>query len=457
LAGYLKTEEDGSLTNEIQTLSLSNHQLTLSLNGTLNPIDLSSYMDNTDNQKLTLEGKNLTIENGNTVTLNTDDLDADPTNEMQTLSIEGDVISLTNGGSVMIPVANNVNGQFYYGDKDRDGFGDLYKALWTPSNVSPPTGYVSNSTDCDDINYAVNPGAIEYCDGIDNDCDNKTDESCFDAGCYTMLVEGFHCLRISGCQLSDQNCMLESGCYVYFLYLTECEDYECYSSLLAHPETLPFDETWTDEAKANYIITKCISPDTDQDGYTIKQGDCNDADATVHPGAVEVCGDNIDQDCNGRDAICGDNDGDGYTPETGDCDDNNVEIYPGARDDECDGIDNNCDGRIDEDAPLFYLDADGDGYGNPQISTSRCEGEIDGYVENNEDCNDNDPSIHPYANEICDDGIDQDCSGSDLPCTALTDDDGDGYTEVNGDCNDSDPSIHPGATEIWQSQHRLLP
>ncbi|MGB8491308.1 MAG: MopE-related protein [Bacteroidales bacterium] len=445
-AGYLLTEVDGSITNEIQILNLSNHLLSLSLNGTSEPIDLSSYMDNTDNQKLTVEGKTLTIENGNTVALNTDDLDADPTNEIQTLSIEGDVISLTNGGNVVIPAANNVNGLFFYGDKDRDGFGDLYKALWTPSNVSPPNGYITNSTDCDDSNFAIKPGATEYCDGIDNNCDNRTDESCIDAACYSQLTDLFNCIKESGCQLNDWDCIM-SSCTVILVQLMYCEDADCYRSQILSG-TLPFDETWTAEAKADYIMTKCISPDADKDGYTIKQGDCNDADATIHPNAVEICGDGIDQDCNDRDAVCGDIDGDGYSPSMGDCDDNNAEINPGAPDEECDGIDNNCNGEIDEQASKFYLDADGDGYGNPEISRSLCEDTTEEYVENNEDCNDSDPLIHPKAVEICDDGIDQDCSGSDLPCTALTDDDVDGYSEVNGDCNDSDPSIHPGATEI---------
>ena len=44
--------------------------------------------------------------------------------------------------------------------------------------------------------------------------------------------------------------------------------------------------------------------DNDQDGYTEYQGDCNDSDSTISPGAIEVCEDNIDQDCNGSDLIC---------------------------------------------------------------------------------------------------------------------------------------------------------
>jgi len=68
----------------------------------------------------------------------------------------------------------------------------------------------------------------------------------------------------------------------------------------------------------------------------------------------------------------------------------------------------------------------------------------DGYTENQGDCNDNDPTIHPNATEICRDGIDQDCWGGDLhDC----DNDGDGYPEST-DCNDNDPTIHPNATDI---------
>ena len=77
--------------------------------------------------------------------------------------------------------------------------------------------------------------------------------------------------------------------------------------------------------------------DNDRDGYTENQGDCNDADRTIYPGAHEICGDGKIQDCNRiTDLKCTadqndiDNDRDGYTENQGDCDDTDRTIYPGA-------------------------------------------------------------------------------------------------------------------------------
>jgi hypothetical protein len=64
--------------------------------------------------------------------------------------------------------------------------------------------------------------------------------------------------------------------------------------------------------------------DDDKDGYTENQGDCDDTDDTVYPGAEEVCGDGIDQDCDGADLTCGDLDGDN------DVDDDDFTVFMGA-------------------------------------------------------------------------------------------------------------------------------
>lgn len=97
-----------------------------------------------------------------------------------------------------------------------------------------------------------------------------------------------------------------------------------------------------------------IAPDEDSDGYTVEQGDCNDFDSLVHPGAVEVCGDGIDQDCSGADLLCPaepDLDSDGFTISQGDCNDEDNRIYPGALEVCSDNIDQNCDGVADEGCP----------------------------------------------------------------------------------------------------------
>ena len=102
-----------------------------------------------------------------------------------------------------------------------------------------------------------------------------------------------------------------------------------------------------------------LNIDHDADGYTENQGDCNDADASVHPSALEVEDDGIDNNCNGQvDEIIDqneiDNDNDGFTENQGDCDDSNSNINPNSIEIQ-DGLDNNCNGSIDE-IPSTELD-----------------------------------------------------------------------------------------------------
>ncbi|MBI4685852.1 MAG: transglycosylase SLT domain-containing protein [Nitrospirae bacterium] len=93
----------------------------------------------------------------------------------------------------------------------------------------------------------------------------------------------------------------------------------------------------------------------DNDGYTTCNGDCDDTNPNIRPGAPEICGDLKDNNCNGQvdEGCCVDNDGDGHyaisgsCPAGDDCNDNNAAIYPGANE-ICDGIDNDCNGQKDE-------------------------------------------------------------------------------------------------------------
>ncbi|NUO07215.1 MAG: putative metal-binding motif-containing protein [Candidatus Brocadia sp.] len=104
-------------------------------------------------------------------------------------------------------------------------------------------------------------------------------------------------------------------------------------------------------------------------------------------------------------------DGDGFTEVDGDCDDKNSSVNPKAQELR-DGVDNNCDGQIDEGLKAtFYEDADGDGYGNPQVTT-QAYSPPSGYVANNTDCDDTNAVVNPGATEIKKNGIDDDCNPS---------------------------------------------
>ncbi len=102
-----------------------------------------------------------------------------------------------------------------------------------------------------------------------------------------------------------------------------------------------------------------------------------------------------------------DADGDGVD-ESIDCDDNNNMIYPNATE-LCDQMDNNCNGEIDEGTDrTFWRDADGDDYGNPEDVQKGCS-KPQGYVVNSQDCDDDNPTIHPAQIETCD-GFDNNCN-----------------------------------------------
>ncbi len=370
----------------------------------------------------------------------------------------------------------------WYADSDGDGYGDPGS---TTTACSQPSGYVADDTDCDDGVASTYPGATEYCDGVDNDCDGTTDEDdAADASTWYADSDGD---GFGDSTDSTQQCYQPSG---YVSDGTDCDD----GAASVYPgadeycngidddcdglvdEGTPVDvQTWYADldgdgyGDAGSTVIACTQPS----GYVLTDTDCDDTDAAVFPGATEYCN-GIDDDCDGNldepEAVDAtdwypDTDGDGYgdpafsdhecyqpsgwVADNTDCDDTDAAVNPG-QDELCNGIDDDCDGVVDEsdaiDASTWYGDTDGDGFGDAASSVNACD-QPSGYVADDTDCYDGDATINPDAEEIWYDGVDQDCDGA-----SDYDQDGDGYDhwEHGGvDCDDEDDGIHPDAEEIW--------
>jgi hypothetical protein len=155
-----------------------------------------------------------------------------------------------------------------------------------------------------------------------------------------------------------------------------------------------------------------------------------------------------------------DGDADGWTAADGDCDDGDPSVYPGAHEAR-DAKDNDCDGDIDDGTALWDNDCDGYcadpdsclGQG-PAPDGGDCAGLA---AEPFGDCNDRtgdadgdgaaDGRIaHPGADEIAN-HLDDDCDGAVDEGTVLRDDDGDGMSENAGDCDDEEATVFDGALE----------
>ncbi|MCB9795071.1 MAG: hypothetical protein H6741_20410 [Alphaproteobacteria bacterium] len=139
-----------------------------------------------------------------------------------------------------------------------------------------------------------------------------------------------------------------------------------------------------------------------------------------------------------------DADGDGYAADV-DCDDDSNAIYPGAEE-LCNGVDDDCDGTVDQgagDAGTWYVDGDGDGYGDAERAVEACEAPP-GYIDQAGDCDDSSNRFYPGApEEDCADPADYNCDGS----VGYADEDGDGYAACE-ECDDTNRAVNPSATEV---------
>ena len=358
-------------------------------------------------------------------------------------------------------------------DGDSDGFFGL--------TATCPTG-----NDCDDTNSTIYPGASEICgDGIDQSC-SGSDEGC---GCVDEDKDGYYAISpdcaqgndcndlnsaqfpgnadICGngvdedCDGSDKVCECVDGDGDGYFAISDacptgndCDD----MNPGIHPGAT---DTCGDGIDQDCLAgdVECVCIDNDGDGYgegpTCLGPDCYDDNKSAYPGAAEICGDGIDQDCSGADEICpetcdeaSDTDGDGFGSDDGcdpkDCDDTSDAIYPGAEEICGNDVDEDCNGIAEECPAIDCIDEDGDGYGEG----AECLGP---------DCNDAEPAAYTGAEEICGDGIDNDCTDGDLSCgDGCVDADNDGSyaisddCEAGTDCKDDDASINVDAVEICE-------
>ena len=158
-----------------------------------------------------------------------------------------------------------------------------------------------------------------------------------------------------------------------------------------------------------------------------------------------------------------DNDCDGYL-SADDCDDDDPAVHPQGIE-ICDGIDNNCVDGVDEGlTDTWYVDVDGDGFGDPDSGAELCES--DGGVLIGNDCDDDDAGIWPGAPEVCD-GVDNNCGGTiddGVSTSFYADSDGDGLGDAavsidaceqpsgfvtdSSDCDDADAEIGAATEEV---------
>jgi hypothetical protein len=374
-----------------------------------------------------------------------------------------------------------------YFDVDGDGYGagtDYVETCDQEPDIAPSTD------DCDDSNVAINPGATEACNAIDDDCDGQVDEGnpCTTGACQTR-TQGDTVYQF--CTTARSWTDAESDCVAKGYHFASADDATENLWLRNTGGSIASGQNWwfglNDRAEegtwvwangspASYRNWKSSNPDT-------AGGNSNDCVRLES----DTAGLWDDRSCNDSNRyICElpplltwyrDADGDGYglandsqqarfrptgfVSVSNDCDDTAAAVRPGATE-VCNGVDDNCDSQVDEGVrTTFYADTDGDGFGDAAAPQAACAAPS-GHVSNATDCNDTSAAIKPGATEVCN-GVDDDCDTTideGVTTRFYADTDGDtfgnpnvfldrcaaptGHVTDGTDCVDTDPLQFPG-------------
>lgn len=283
-------------------------------------------------------------------------------------------------------------------DGDGDGFG------FSPrQSCEPGPDFVDAGGDCDDGDPAAFPGADEWCNLDDDDCNGEVDDSARDALVWYADADGD---SFGDAAARGWACSAPIGFVM--------DDGDCDDADAGTGGPIAWFEDTDGDGYGRAITWACAAPSL----AVALGGDCDDAEGTAWPGAPEDCEATTDLNCDG---IVGtaDLDGDGER-SCEDCDDSDPAVA---------GPD------------TWYADRDADGYGDGAQSIAACSAPAQ-FVAVGTDCNDASAVAWPGAPEVWYDDEDEDCLGGDD-----WDADLDGYAANVADCEDQLATVNPGEVE----------
>ncbi|MEC8023948.1 MAG: putative metal-binding motif-containing protein [Myxococcota bacterium] len=326
--------------------------------------------------------------------------------------------------------------QVYFQDLDSDTFGNDAQTACLCEPADPFDALLGN--DCNDQVSAINPNAIESCNGLDDDCDTVTDEP-NSTGCQTYYedadFDGYGDANSSECLCSADAPFIE-------IQAGDCNDNLEYINPEAEETCNEIDDNCdgdTDEEDAAGCTTFYLDGDGDDFGIQDQQkclcessgsftatlsGDCKDNNENVNPDGIETCGNALDDNCNGEtdennavgcqtyyedfdkdtfgvsgNSVCACTPEFPFTAEVGgDCKDTNDEIKPGQIE-VCNLADDDCNGTTDDEGAEgcsnLFIDSDGDTFGVPGSAKCLCAASGNYKADKGGDCNDEDLLVYP--------------------------------------------------------------